>query len=54
MNISAELLDELIEHVREDPHNECCGVVAVEPTHRPPERRARCACIAPSTSTPAR
>jgi len=30
MNISRELLDELIAHVREDPENECCGVVAVE------------------------
>jgi proteasome lid subunit RPN8/RPN11 len=30
MNISGELLDELIGHVREDPENEVCGVVAVE------------------------
>ncbi|MGA2320609.1 MAG: M67 family metallopeptidase [Solirubrobacteraceae bacterium] len=29
MNISRGLLDELIAHVREDPENECCGVVAV-------------------------
>jgi [CysO sulfur-carrier protein]-S-L-cysteine hydrolase len=31
MNISAELLAQVIAHVREDPANECCGVVAVEP-----------------------
>jgi [CysO sulfur-carrier protein]-S-L-cysteine hydrolase len=31
MNISRELLDELVAHVREDPENEVCGVVAVEP-----------------------
>jgi proteasome lid subunit RPN8/RPN11 len=31
MNISSELLNELIAHVREDPTNEVCGVVAVEP-----------------------
>ncbi len=31
MNISRELLDELIAHVREEPEIECCGVVAVEP-----------------------
>ena len=30
MNISAELLDELVAHVLEDPENEVCGVVAVE------------------------
>lgn len=30
MNLSAELLDELIAHVREDPENEVCGVVAVK------------------------
>jgi [CysO sulfur-carrier protein]-S-L-cysteine hydrolase len=30
MNISGELLDELIAHAREDPDNEVCGVVAVE------------------------
>jgi [CysO sulfur-carrier protein]-S-L-cysteine hydrolase len=29
MRISQELLDELIAHVREDPENEVCGVVAV-------------------------
>ena len=31
MNISRDLLDELLAHVREDPQNEVCGVVAVEP-----------------------
>jgi proteasome lid subunit RPN8/RPN11 len=30
MNISAELLDEIIGHALEDPANEVCGVVAVE------------------------
>jgi [CysO sulfur-carrier protein]-S-L-cysteine hydrolase len=31
MIISGELLDELVTHVLEDPANEVCGVVAVEP-----------------------
>jgi [CysO sulfur-carrier protein]-S-L-cysteine hydrolase len=31
MNISPELLGELIAHALEDPDNEVCGVVAVEP-----------------------
>jgi proteasome lid subunit RPN8/RPN11 len=31
MNISSELLEELIAHARSDPGNEVCGVVAVEP-----------------------
>jgi len=30
MRISAELLDEVIAHAREDPANEVCGLVAVE------------------------
>jgi [CysO sulfur-carrier protein]-S-L-cysteine hydrolase len=30
MNISSELLDELIAHALEDPANEVCGVVAVD------------------------
>jgi [CysO sulfur-carrier protein]-S-L-cysteine hydrolase len=30
MNISPQLLDELLAHVLEDPRNEICGVVAVE------------------------
>jgi proteasome lid subunit RPN8/RPN11 len=30
MNISRELLDELIAHALEDPGNEVCGVVSVE------------------------
>jgi [CysO sulfur-carrier protein]-S-L-cysteine hydrolase len=29
--IARPLLDELIEHAREEAPNECCGVVAVEP-----------------------
>jgi [CysO sulfur-carrier protein]-S-L-cysteine hydrolase len=31
MNISGELLGELIKHALDDPANEVCGVVAVEP-----------------------
>jgi proteasome lid subunit RPN8/RPN11 len=31
MNISRELLEELIAHALGDPRNEVCGVVAVEP-----------------------
>jgi [CysO sulfur-carrier protein]-S-L-cysteine hydrolase len=31
MNIAPDLLGELLEHVQEDPANECCGVIAVEP-----------------------
>jgi [CysO sulfur-carrier protein]-S-L-cysteine hydrolase len=30
MNISAELLDELVAHALEDPENEVCGVVAID------------------------
>jgi proteasome lid subunit RPN8/RPN11 len=30
MNISGELLDEIVAHALEDPGNEVCGVVAVE------------------------
>jgi len=30
MNISGEMLDDLLAHVLEDPANEICGVVAVE------------------------
>jgi [CysO sulfur-carrier protein]-S-L-cysteine hydrolase len=30
--VSGELLDKLLEHAREDAPNECCGVLAVEPT----------------------
>ena len=39
MNISAELLGEVIAHAREDPGNEVCGVVAVE--GEPPARAVR-------------
>jgi len=35
MNISGELLGELVAHAQEDPENECCGVVAVEPGSPP-------------------
>ncbi len=31
MIISGELLDELVAHALEDPGNEVCGVVAVDP-----------------------
>jgi proteasome lid subunit RPN8/RPN11 len=39
MNISAQLLGEVIEHALEDPRNEVCGVLAVEPG--PPARAVR-------------
>jgi [CysO sulfur-carrier protein]-S-L-cysteine hydrolase len=39
MNISSELLAELIEHALADPRNEVCGVVAVEAG--PPLRAVR-------------
>ncbi len=39
MLIARALLDELIAHAREDPENEVCGVVAVEPD--PPGRALR-------------
>jgi len=32
MNISSQLLDELLAHVLEDPGNEVCGVIATEPS----------------------
>ena len=35
MKISRALLDELVGHVLEDPGNEICGVVAVEPGAAP-------------------
>jgi [CysO sulfur-carrier protein]-S-L-cysteine hydrolase len=41
MNISTELLDEVLAHVRSDPANECCGVVAVEPAQPTDGRPAR-------------
>jgi proteasome lid subunit RPN8/RPN11 len=31
MNISADLLEQIVAHAREDPKIECCGVVAVIP-----------------------
>lgn len=36
MNISADLLEQIVAHAREDPKIECCGVVAVIPGS-PPE-----------------
>jgi [CysO sulfur-carrier protein]-S-L-cysteine hydrolase len=41
MRISSELLDELLAHVCEDPRNECCGVLAVEPDRSPAGGPAR-------------
>lgn len=38
MNISRELLDDLLAHVLEDPANELCGVVAVDDGASQPER----------------
>jgi len=35
MNISPDLLGELVAHVQEDPANECCGVIAVEAGSEP-------------------
>jgi [CysO sulfur-carrier protein]-S-L-cysteine hydrolase len=41
MDISAELLDQIVAHAREDAPNECCGVVAVvPPTDGRPARAA--------------
>jgi proteasome lid subunit RPN8/RPN11 len=31
MDISQELLEQILDHAREIPEEECCGVVAVEP-----------------------
>jgi len=43
MKIPAQLLDELVAHVLEDPRNELCGVVAVESDGAlPGERSAAC------------
>jgi [CysO sulfur-carrier protein]-S-L-cysteine hydrolase len=39
MKIPRPLLDELVAHVREDPANEICGIVAVDRLDRPPEER---------------
>jgi [CysO sulfur-carrier protein]-S-L-cysteine hydrolase len=38
--VSRALLDELLAHVREDPANELCGVVAVDPDPSTPHARA--------------
>jgi proteasome lid subunit RPN8/RPN11 len=40
MNISTELLGEVIAHALEDPANEVCGIVAVEPDAPAGEARA--------------
>ncbi len=39
MNISAELLDEVVAHALEDPGNEVCGLVAVAPDGGEPYAR---------------
>jgi [CysO sulfur-carrier protein]-S-L-cysteine hydrolase len=39
MDISSELLEQVIAHAREEAPNECCGVLAVEPG--PPARAVR-------------
>jgi [CysO sulfur-carrier protein]-S-L-cysteine hydrolase len=41
MNLSTELLDELVAHVLEDPANEVCGVVAVQAAEAPQRRALR-------------
>ncbi len=33
MQISPELLDEIVEHARRDAPNECCGIVGVQDGH---------------------
>jgi len=40
VEISAELLQQIVAHAREEAPNECCGVIAVEPAG-PDERPAR-------------
>ena len=39
MKIARELLDQLVEHVLEDPANEICGIVAVESDGSAPGER---------------
>jgi [CysO sulfur-carrier protein]-S-L-cysteine hydrolase len=39
MNISGELLDEVVAHALEDPGNEVCGLVAVSPDGEEPTAR---------------
>jgi proteasome lid subunit RPN8/RPN11 len=39
MRISRELVDQLVAHVREDPRNEICGIVAVESDGAPAGER---------------
>ena len=43
MEISAELLEQIVAHAREEAPNECCGVIAFEPAAagQPGERPAR-------------
>ncbi len=42
MDIAQELLDQILEHAREEAPNECCGVVAVTPpSDREPARAVR-------------
>src|SRR5665213_1617261 len=60
MNISSELLDEIVAHALEDSKNEVCGVVAVEPGQSnsegsptesgPPARAARSARVYRATN----
>ncbi len=40
MVLSRQLLDELVGHVAQDPRNELCGVVAVDPAGEPGSKRA--------------
>jgi [CysO sulfur-carrier protein]-S-L-cysteine hydrolase len=42
MDISPQLLDEILAHAREEAPNECCGVVAVVPAAAGGQARAMC------------
>jgi proteasome lid subunit RPN8/RPN11 len=41
MEISAELLEQIVAHAREEAPNECCGVIAVEPARAPGSQPGR-------------
>ncbi len=43
MDITAELLDQIVAHAREEAPNECCGVVGVIPASN--DRPARATCV---------
>jgi [CysO sulfur-carrier protein]-S-L-cysteine hydrolase len=41
MDISQELLEQILAHAREEAPNECCGVVAIAPAVSEPSRAVR-------------